>query len=43
MVKNYPGEEWEEYERLKREVQKLNLSPKEYEKAIRGIVKRLGL
>lgn len=34
---------WEEYEMLKREIQKLNLSPKEYEEAIRELVKRLGL
>lgn len=32
---------WAEYERLKREIQKLNLSPREYEIAIMLLCKEL--
>ena len=34
---------WKEYERRKKELQDKNLSPKEYEKAIKKLVKELGL
>jgi hypothetical protein len=34
---------WMEYERMKKKLVEKNLSPKEYEKAIREIAKRLGV
>jgi predicted metal-binding transcription factor (methanogenesis marker protein 9) len=33
--------DWREYERRKAEIQKLNLSPDEYEKAIRELTEEL--
>lgn len=34
---------WQDYEREKKALQAKNLTPKEYEKAIRKLAKRLGL
>lgn len=34
---------WQEYERRKKEIQDKNLSPEEYEKAIKKLIKELNL
>lgn len=36
-------DKWAEYEVEKKKLQELNLSPKEYEKAIQELIRRLGL